>query len=79
MDNIQLVSPMLRYREPMMLLRNSGRKFVDVSPISGDIFQKAWVGPGMAIGEIDNDGRIDAVVSTNGGPAHILLKKTVTP
>jgi hypothetical protein len=32
----------------------------------------------MAIGDIDNDGRIDAVVSTNGGAAHILLNKTVT-
>jgi hypothetical protein len=78
MDNIQLVSPMLHYREPMMLLRNNEKKFVDVSPISGDIFQEAWVARGMAIGDIDNDGRIDAVVSTNGGPAHILLDKTVT-
>ena len=78
MDNIQLVSPMLRYREPMALLRNTGKKFVDVSSISGDIFHDAWVGRGMAIGDIDNDGRIDAVVSTNGGPAHILLNKTVT-
>ena len=78
MDNIQVVSPMLRYREPMMLLRNTGKKFVDVSSSSGDIFHEAWVGRGMAIGDIDNDGRIDAVVSTNGGPAHILLNKTVT-
>ena len=78
MDNIQTVSPMLRYREPMMLLRNTGKKFVDVSSISGDIFQEAWVGRGMAIGDIDNDGRIDAVVSTNNGPAHILLNKTET-
>jgi hypothetical protein len=32
----------------------------------------------MAIGDIDNDGRIDAVVSTNGGPAHILRNETAT-
>jgi hypothetical protein len=62
----------------MMLLRNAGKKFVDVGSISGDIFQDAWVGRGMAIGDIDNDGRIDAVVTTNGGTAHILLNKTVT-
>jgi len=78
MDNIQVVSPMLRYREPMLLMRNTGKTFVDVSSISGDIFHDAWVGRGMAIGDIDNDGRIDAVVSTNGGAAHILLNKTET-
>ena len=78
MDNIEVVSPMLRYREPMLLLRNTGKTFVDVSSISGDIFHDAWVGRGMAIGDIDNDGRIDAVVSTNGGAAHILLNKTET-
>jgi enediyne biosynthesis protein E4 len=78
MDNIEVVSPMLRYREPMMLLRNTGKKFVDVSPVSGDIFHDAWVGRGMAIGDINNDGRIDAVVTTNGGPAHVLLNETET-
>jgi hypothetical protein len=78
MDNIEVVSPMLRYREPMLLLRNTGKKFVDVSSISGDIFHEAWVGRGMAIGDINNDGRIDAVVTTNGGAAHILLNETAT-
>ena len=78
MDNIEVVSPMLHYREPMALIRNTGKKFVDVSSISGNIFNEAWVGRGMAIGDIDNDGSIDAVVTTNGGPAHILLNKTVT-
>lgn len=78
MDNIETVSPMLRYKEPMLLLRNTGKKFVDVSGVSGDIFHDAWVGRGMAIGDINNDGRIDAVVSTNGGPAHVLLNLTQT-
>jgi hypothetical protein len=78
MDNIDLISPQLHYREPMMLLRNTGQKFVDVSSTSGDVFHQAWVGRGMAIGDIDNDGRIDAVVSTNGGAAHVVLNRTVT-
>lgn len=76
MDNIELVSPMLHYREPMLLLRNTGKKFVDVSSVSGDIFHDAWVGRGMAIGDINNDGRIDAVVTTNAGPAHVILNET---
>ena len=78
LDTIEKSFSQLHYREPMLLLRNTGKKFVDVSSISGDIFHEAWVGRGMAIGDIDNDGRIDAVVTTNGGPAHILLNKTAT-
>jgi hypothetical protein len=62
----------------MMLLRNTGNRFVDVSSASGQIFREAWVGRGMAIGDIDNDGKIDAVVTTNGGPAHVLRNETKT-
>jgi hypothetical protein len=78
LDTIEKTAPQLRYREPMLLARNTGKKFVDVSSISGDVFKQAWVGRGMAIGDIDNDGRLDAVVSTNGGPAHVLRNETPT-
>ena len=78
LDTIQTVSPQLRYREPMLLVRNTGKGFVDVSAASGSVFQQAWVGRGMAVGDIDNDVRIDSVVSTNGGPPHILRNETKT-
>jgi len=78
LDTIEVDYPNLHYREPMMLLRNTGKAFVDVSAESGDVFHQAWVGRGMAVGDIDNDGRLDAVVSTNGGPAHILHNETPT-
>jgi len=32
----------------------------------------------MAIGDLDNDGRLDAVVTTNDGPAYILHNETPT-
>jgi len=78
LDTVEKSYPQLRYREPMMLLRNMGKRFVDVSSMSGEVFHEAWVGRGMAVGDIDNDGRIDAVVSTNGGPVHVLHNETVT-
>jgi enediyne biosynthesis protein E4 len=51
---------------------------VDVSSDSGSVFQRAWVARGLAVGDIDNDGRLDAVVTTNDGPAHVLKNQTST-
>jgi hypothetical protein len=76
LDTIELQSPQLRYREPMLLAHNTGGKFVDVSPESGAVFHEPWVGRGLATGDIDNDGRVDAVVTTNDGPVHILHNET---
>ncbi len=78
LDTIERTSPHLHYREPILLARNDGKRFVDVSAQSGAVFHEAWVGRGMALGDLDNDGRIDAVVTTNGGPAHILMNRTET-
>jgi enediyne biosynthesis protein E4 len=78
MDTIELTSPQLHYREPMLLARNTGHGFEDVSAQAGSVFREAWLGRGLAIGDIDNDGRVDAVVTTNGGGAHILRNETQT-
>jgi hypothetical protein len=78
-DTIQLSEPGLRYREPPLLLHNEqGKKFIDVSALSGAVFREEWAARGMAIGDINNDGRIDAVVTTNDGPAFVLLNETET-
>lgn len=76
LDTIQLTFPDLRYKEPMLLARNTGKGFIDVSAQAGEVFQKAWVGRGLAIGDIDNDGRLDAVVTTNDGTLHVLHNAT---
>jgi enediyne biosynthesis protein E4 len=78
LDTIELTFPNLRYREPLLLARNTGKNFVDVSGESGSVFKQAWVACGMAIGDLDNDGRIDAVVTTNDGPAYVLHNEAPT-
>jgi hypothetical protein len=76
LDTIEMNYPNLHYREPMLLAHNSGKTFVDVSRESGDVFQQFWVARGLAIGDLDNDGRVDAVVTTNDGPAFLLHNET---
>ncbi len=79
LDTVELNYPQLHYKEPMLLAHNTGKGgFVDVSALSGAVFAEPWVSRGMAVGDLDNDGRVDAIVTTNGGPAHILHNETAT-
>ena len=78
LDTIELNFPHLHYREPMLLARNTGHGFADVSAQSGSVFAQAWVARGLAIGDLDDDGRIDAVVTTNDGPVHVLHNQMQT-
>src|SRR5262249_52285363 len=61
-----------------LLWNDKGKRFVDVSADSGVVFQQKWAARGMAIGDLDNDGRMDVVVSENDGPAWILRNETST-
>jgi hypothetical protein len=76
LDTVELTSPNLHYREPLLLARNTGKEFLDISAESGPVFEQAWVGRGLAVGDVDNDGRLDFVVTTNDGPLYIIHNET---
>jgi hypothetical protein len=77
MDTIEANEPHLHYLEPPLLAWNDkGKKFVDVSKGSGEVFSQKWAARGLATGDIDNDGRVDVVVTSNDGPAWVLRNET---
>jgi len=76
LDTIEKISPQLHYREPMLLAAQYRKEIRRCVFCLRDIFHEPLVARGMAIGDIDNDGRIDAVVGTNGGPVYILHNET---
>jgi hypothetical protein len=79
MDTIENSEPDLHYREAPALLHNEqGMKFVDVSAASGSVFHQQWAARGMAIGDIHNNGKLDAVITSNDGAAWVLLNETET-
>jgi hypothetical protein len=73
MDNIELTQPALRYREPLLLLRNNRGQFVDVSAQSGDPFKEPRAARGAAFADLDDNGYVDALVSCLG-EKFVLLK-----
>src|ERR1700736_4191235 len=72
-DKIESHSSHVKYLEPLLLFHSSGKRFEDVSSIAGPAFAESLAARGLAIGDFNNDGAVDALVSVNGG-APLLLK-----
>jgi len=65
------------FQQRNSIFANAGDRFVDVSASAGEDFQVAAAHRGCAFGDLDNDGRIDVVVSRFDGPAEVF--RNVSP
>jgi enediyne biosynthesis protein E4 len=68
--DIQRVQANVKYAMPPHLFRNMGNgKFEEVTKSMGGAFSTPRVARGAAYADIYNDGRLDVLMATNGGPA----------
>jgi hypothetical protein len=71
-DQIERVQKRVSYAEPSHLFRNlGGGKFQEVTAQMGAAFAAPRVARGAAYADIDNDGFLDMLVTTNAGPAFL--------
>ena len=77
-DKIEQHSSHVTYKEPLLLFRNTGHGFENVSASAGSAFAQNLAGRGLAIGDFDNDGAIDALVTGNGEVPLLLKNVTAT-
>jgi hypothetical protein len=61
-----------------LLLNDRGQRFLDVSSISGDWLRMSRVGRATAIGDLDNDGDEDLVVTSLSSPVALLRNDSTT-
>jgi hypothetical protein len=79
LDNIEEISRHFHYAEPDSVFRNLGNgQFADVSATAGADFTRAAPHRGLAYGDLDNDGRVDLVVTALGAPVSVLRNVTET-
>ncbi|PYR59033.1 MAG: hypothetical protein DMF91_15830 [Acidobacteria bacterium] len=77
-DNVKLYRPTFSYAQKDLLYENVGGRFLDVSAASGPALQIDRVGRGLAVGDFNNDGNLDVVISNVGRPP-ILLRNQGAP
>jgi hypothetical protein len=65
-DMVETLTMRVKYKEPLLMFENEGGAYKDVSAQSGAPFTKNYPARGLAVGDYDNDGDLDLLISNNG-------------
>jgi hypothetical protein len=72
-DLIDQTSTTVTWKEPLLLFHREGTAYRNVSAQSGPVFSKRFAARGLAVGDFNNDGAVDVLVSNNDA-APLLLR-----
>jgi hypothetical protein len=75
-DLIEKLHPGVGFREHLLLFQNDGKNLQNISATSGPVFSQPLAGRGLALGDFNNDGAVDVLVSVNDG-APVLLRNEI--
>jgi hypothetical protein len=74
-DKVEAHVPNVTYREPLLLFHNVENRLQNVSALAGSAFTGSLAARGLAVGDFDNDGAVDVLISVNDGQP-VLLRNT---
>jgi enediyne biosynthesis protein E4 len=79
LDDIDRYRHSMTWAQPIVLLHNSDGKFTPVPLLGPNEKPENRVGRGLAVGDLNNDGSIDAIVTTNNGRPIVLRNEARQP
>jgi len=63
LDTVEKSTAYLKYKQSLLLMRNTGKGFVNISATAGAALTLPLAARGAAFGDLNNDGQVDAVVA----------------
>jgi hypothetical protein len=79
-DTVRNIEGHVGHAQPSQLFLNQGNgTFREVGALIGGGFAAPRVGRGLACGDIDNDGDVDLLITTNNGPAMLFRNDVTAP